>query len=143
VQVKEIFGICRKGTAMNLINRMYFLSTLAVIILFASLMFGCDRGPNPQKAQTNQSTPTAQAAKADSSPQSSLGKYLRKNNPQDYTELNSDGTFLIYQRDYKGSGKYKIDGTRLILTLKSGVVVEGKIEAKTITDNRGNVWEKQ
>jgi hypothetical protein len=106
-------------------------------------MSGCDSSQKAQKTQTIPATSTAPGGQKDPAPQSSVGKYFRQNSPQDYTELKSDGTFLIHQSDFNGDGKYKINGKRLILTLSTGVVVEGNIELKTMIDNRGNVWEKK
>ncbi len=68
----------------------------------------------------------------------SVGKYVDEKNTKDYTELKNDGTFVVQQGALTANGKYSIDGKRLILTLNSGEVVEGKIEGKTIIDNGGS-----
>ena len=136
---------------MHLIKskRIGRISTTVIVLMCGLLVSGCDRSPKAQKTETKPATPAVPgaqavpAAKMDPATQSNAGKYIRKNSPNDYTELKSDGTFLIFQSDYKGNGSYKIDGKRLFLTLKPGVVVEGTIVNKTITDNRGNIWEKQ
>ena len=89
--------------------------SIPIIVLWCALsMSGCNRGSN------------------------TTGKYVDEKRPQDYTELKSDGTFLIHQWNLNASGKYSIDGKRLILTMSSGEVVEGKIEGNTITDNEGS-----
>lgn len=89
--------------------------SIPLIILWCSLaMFGCNRGST------------------------SAGKYVDEKNSQDFTELKKDGTFLIHQGNLSASGKYSIEGKRLILTLSSGEVAEGTIEGKTIIDNGGS-----
>lgn len=96
--------------------------TLPALVFGSALvlgMFGCDKG------NTN------------------VGKYQYEKNPQDYTELKSDGTCLIQQGKGSYAGKYEINGNKLKLTLNTGDVVTGNIEGKTITDNEGQHWVKQ
>lgn len=96
--------------------------TVPALILGSALvfgMFGCDRGSTP------------------------AGKYQNDKQPQDFTELKSDGTFLIKQGTAGYAGKYTISGNKLTLSLASGEVVNGSIEGKTITDNQGEHWTKR
>jgi len=89
------------------------------MLLCALTMSGCDRG------------------------KSSVGTYLSEKNPQDITELKSDGTFLVHQGKMDVSGKYSIEGKTLTLTLNSGNVMTGAIDGKTITDDTGEHWTKK
>jgi len=73
----------------------------------------------------------------------SPGKFVDKENPQNYTDLRSDGTFLINQGKFKGGGTYLVDGKRLTLTFSSGLVVEGKIKGNVITTDKGGRLTKQ
>ena len=66
------------------------------------------------------------------------GKYIDKKIPDDYTELKADGTFVINQRDIKASGKYSYDKGRLVLTMSTGEVFEGRIEGNAIIGNNGS-----
>ena len=106
---------------MNLvtIKRVFRLSIALVILLCAVVIFGCNRGP------------------------ASAGKYLSEKNHQDFTELKSDGTFLIQQGNMSLNGKYAIDGKQIKLTLSTGDALTGSIEGRTITDNEGKLWTKQ
>lgn len=95
------------------------ISTTLLTLLCALSMFGCNKN----------------AAIA--------GKYVDKKYAEDYTELKADGTFFIHQRNLNSSGKYSVESGRLILTLSSGEVFEGKIVGNTIVGNQGNIATKQ
>lgn len=95
--------------------KLTILKQLTIVVLAGCMLtvFGCNRGSG------------------------SVGKYVSEKAPSDFTELRSDGTFFIQQGAQSASGKYVIEGKRLILTLPSGEVVEGTIEGNTIIDNTG------
>lgn len=103
------------------VRRVRRLSIPLLVLWCVLAMFGCNRG----------STSTI------------AGKYVDEKKSQDFTELKTDGTFLIQQENQSANGKYSIDGKRLILTMSSGEVVEGKIDGKTIIDNGGSRLTKQ
>ena len=77
------------------------------------------------------------------SSQASPGKYIDEKKSQDFIELKSDGTFLIQQGKSSVSGKYVIDGKRVIFTLVSGEIAEGKLEGKSIITGSGDRLTKQ
>ena len=71
------------------------------------------------------------------------GKYVNTKHPEDYMELNSDGTFFVYQ-EIRGSfsGTYEVKDDKIRLILPNGRVEVGKIEGNTIIDPEGEVWKK-
>jgi len=73
------------------------------------------------------------------------GKYVNTEVPGDYMELNSDGTFFVYQQKdgFIVSGTYEINDKQIFLILPSGLGVEGKVEGKNIIDNEGIIWKKE
>ena len=104
---------------INTVRRVRHRFIQLIILCCTLAMFGCDRSTT------------------------SVGKYVSDKNPQDYTELKNDGTFFIHQGNLSASGKYSIEGKRLILVLSSGEIATGSIEGKTITDNEGSRSTKQ
>ena len=71
------------------------------------------------------------------------GTYVSENNAKDYTELKSDGTFVAQQGSAGFSGKYKIVGKNITLTLESGQAARGRIDGNTIIDNQGIHWTRK
>ena len=71
------------------------------------------------------------------------GKYVSTKYPSDYMELNSDGTFFVYQ-EIRGSfsGTYEVKDDKIRLVLPNGRADEGKIEGNNIIDSDGDVWKK-
>ncbi len=71
------------------------------------------------------------------------GKYVSTKYPGDYMELNSDGTFFVYQEIRKSfSGTYEIKDDTIRLILPNGIVEVGKLEGNNIIDPDGDVWKK-
>lgn len=71
------------------------------------------------------------------------GKYASTKYPGDYMELNSDGTFFVYQEIRKSfSGTYEIKDDTIRLILPNGIVEVGKLEGNNIIDPDGDVWKK-
>ena len=71
------------------------------------------------------------------------GKYISEKNANDYLELKADGTFLLQGQGQSVSGRYKIEGTQITLTLGSGQALRGKLEGKTFVDDAGNRFTKR
>jgi PBP1b-binding outer membrane lipoprotein LpoB len=140
------------------------ISTPVIILVCALSLSGCDRGPKTQKAQTAPSPPVASVApvtptaptvppapmaptatKTPSAPdvKKYVGKYLNKKYPKDFTELKSDGTFLYREGKINLTGKYSIQGNRLLLALPDGSGSISNIDDRGMTDNAGELWTKQ
>jgi hypothetical protein len=70
-------------------------------------------------------------------------KYINSNQPTDYIELDSDGTFFVYQK-FLGSysGTYEVKDDELRLIFKSGSVQVCKIKGNTFIDPDGEVWKE-
>ena len=74
------------------------------------------------------------------------GKYVSTGDPDDYLELNSDGTFFVHQNKDGGtySGTYKINDDQIFLMVDPyGMVAEGRIEGKNLIDPEGGIWKKE
>jgi hypothetical protein len=71
------------------------------------------------------------------------GTYVSEKNAKDYTELKSDGAFFVQQGSVSFSGKYKVDGKNITLTLDSGQAARGKIDGNTIIDDQGIHWTRK
>ena len=142
----------------NKVKRVCRISTSVTLLVCALSLSGCDRGPKTQKAQTvpsppmvpsAPSAPTAPAAPAAPAVQKApvaqkfVGKYLNKKYPKDFTELKSDGSFLYVEGKINLTGKYNIQGNRLLLALPDGSGSISNIDDKGITDNTGELWTKQ
>ena len=69
-------------------------------------------------------------------------KYINSNQPTDYLELNSDGTFFVYQTSGSYYGTYEVKDDEIRLIFKSGTVQVGKIKGNTIIDPDGEVWKE-
>lgn len=71
-------------------------------------------------------------------------KYVSTKYPGDYIELNSDGTFFVYQ-EVRGSfsGTYEIKDDTIRLIFPNGRVQVGKLEGNNIMDPDGDVWKKE
>jgi hypothetical protein len=131
------------------------ISTPVIILVCALSLSGCDRDPKTQKAQTAPSPPVASvvpatpsvppATKTPSAPdvKKYVGKYLNKKYPKDFTELKSDGTFLYREGKINLTGKYSIQGNRLLLALPDGSGSISNIDDRGVTDNAGELWTKQ
>jgi uncharacterized protein YxeA len=103
-----------------IMKRIILMLVVVIILAVGSLTtFGCNSGST------------------------TAGKYIDEADSQNFTELKRDGTFVIQQAKANVNGKYTTDGNRLILTLSTGQVMEGKLEGKTITPNKGGRWTKK
>ena len=71
------------------------------------------------------------------------GKYVNTKHPEEnYMELNSDGTFFLYQEirgSFSGTYEVKDDKIHFIYPYATEIC---KIEGNTIIDPEGNVWKK-
>jgi len=140
---------------LNIVKRVLRISTSITILLSALSISGCDRGPKTQKAQTAPGPPVvpaepvtpavlpAPAVQKTPGAQKFVGKYLNKKYPKDFTELKSDGSFLYVEGKINLTGKYTIQGNRLLLALPDGSGSISTINDKGITDNAGELWTKQ
>jgi hypothetical protein len=134
-------------------NKESFCLSASIVILastLAAVTSGCKRTQEtPQKAPVVQSAPAGQKAPVAPAAQSApvakkyFGKYLNKKYPKDFTELKSDGTFLYQEGKISLTGKYSIQGSRLLLALPDGSGSYSKIDERGITDNAGELWTKQ
>jgi hypothetical protein len=68
------------------------------------------------------------------------GIYVNDKNKRDYLELRSDSTFFLREHGMGVSGKYRIDGEVITLTLDAGPSVQGKLHGAVITDDEGQTW---
>ncbi len=94
------------------------ISTTLIILLCVLSLFGCGRGSTV------------------------VGKYLDEKRPQEFTELKSDGTFLIHQGNLNSTGKYSVEGKIIKLVFSSGVTTSGTIDGKTLVGNGEVRWTK-
>jgi hypothetical protein len=74
-----------------------------------------------------------------------VGRYVseRDRSPKDYLELQADGSFTLQEDGSTLTGTYKVNGTRVTLTMASGERLQGEIEAGVLTEAAGNRWTKQ
>ncbi|NTW98744.1 MAG: hypothetical protein HGB35_02210 [Geobacteraceae bacterium] len=115
------------------------LRLLTVMCLAGSVLIitSCNRNPEPQKSPSTQKTPETSSQKG-SADQNHIGKYIDETNPQNFTELKSDNTYILHRGDTSSSGMYTIvDGKRLVFYLSSGETVEGTIDDKSIIGKNG------
>lgn len=70
------------------------------------------------------------------------GKYIDTEEPNQYMELNSDGTFFVYQDSGSFSGTYEVKDDTIRLILPNGMTVVGKIEGNNLIDPEGVTWKK-
>lgn len=72
-----------------------------------------------------------------------VGTYVNVKHNKNYMELRSDGTFYVRENGVANSGKYRVDGNVLTLTIGDGLSAQGKIAGNTITDDEGQNWVKK
>jgi hypothetical protein len=67
------------------------------------------------------------------------GKYLKAGNPAEYTLLNTNGTFVVFEKGETMKGLFSIDVGTIIL--KWGLIrIAGEYKGNLIIDNEGNKW---
>ena len=70
------------------------------------------------------------------------GVYVHDKHKSDYVELRSDSTFFLRASGRGVSGKYRVDGEIITLTMDNGPAVQGKIHGGVLTDPEGETWTK-
>lgn len=71
------------------------------------------------------------------------GTYVNQNNPREYIELHSDGTFFIKGQWLGASGRWELKGSEIRLYSNTmGIVETVEIKGDRIYDNQGQVWVK-
>lgn len=70
------------------------------------------------------------------------GTYVNQDNPEEYLELDEDGTFYLKEYGMSLTGEWEIRGDELRLSWM-GMVVTGQIKGNRLIDNEGKVWVKQ
>ena len=69
---------------------------------------------------------------------SEVGVYVSEKKPMNTLELRGDGTFLNTENSRMFTGKYRIDGNKLILELPTGQAVTGSINGNVVVDPDGD-----
>ncbi|HET9838185.1 MAG TPA: hypothetical protein VFR84_08115 [Candidatus Angelobacter sp.] len=71
------------------------------------------------------------------------GIYVHDKNKQEYLELKSDSAFVVHGMGGQSlSGKYKVEGEVVTLTLDRGPAVKARINGSVFTDPAGESWIK-
>lgn len=70
------------------------------------------------------------------------GTYVNEDNPDEYLELNEDGTFYLKEYGISVTGEWEVKGDELRLSWM-GFVVTGQIKGNKIYDQDGKVWVKE
>jgi hypothetical protein len=71
------------------------------------------------------------------------GKYIRKDKPSDYIELNPDGTFSL-QQDGKGhGGNYNVQADTITVQVLNAPASSLRVSGNTLVEPDGTIWEKQ
>ena len=73
------------------------------------------------------------------SPFGVAGTYVNQDNPSEYLELNTDGTFYVEEAGMSISGHWEVKGSKLMLSWM-GLVVTGEIKGNKIYGNEGKIW---
>jgi hypothetical protein len=68
------------------------------------------------------------------------GTYVHDKDSKEYLELRPDSTFFLRERGMGLSGKYRIDGATVTLTVDGGMSTQGNIRGKTLIDDDGEKW---
>ncbi len=84
------------------------------------------------------STP-AQPTESPITPLGVAGTYVNQDNPSEYLELNTDGTFYLEEAGMSISGQWEVKGSKLRLSWM-GFVVTGEIKGNKIYDDEGKIW---
>ena len=71
------------------------------------------------------------------------GTYVHDKNNKDYLELRSDATFFLRENGMGVSGKYRVDGNVITMTIDGGPSTQGKIQGNTLIDDDGESWVKK
>ena len=72
----------------------------------------------------------------------SQGIYFKESNPSEYTLLNADGTFVIFEYGKEMKGLFSID--KETITLQVGIkAATGTYKGDYIIDDEGNKWLKK
>ncbi len=69
-----------------------------------------------------------------------VGVYVHDKNDKEYLELRSDATFFLREHGMGLSGKYRVDGEVITLTMDGGMSTQGKIHGQTLVDEDGESW---
>ncbi|MDO9333388.1 MAG: DUF5050 domain-containing protein [Dehalococcoidales bacterium] len=70
------------------------------------------------------------------------GSYVNQDDPDEYLELNDDGTFYLKEMGVGFDGEWEAEGKELRLHLM-GMVTTAQIKGNKILDEDGKVWVKQ
>ena len=70
------------------------------------------------------------------------GVYVHDKNKSDYLELRSDSTFTLHAASGRYSGKYRVSGETITLTIYYGPAIQAKIHGGVFTDPQGQTWTK-
>jgi len=70
------------------------------------------------------------------------GIYVHDQHKSDYLELRSDSTFFLRVDEMGLSGKYRVDGEIITLTVNNGPSVQMNIHAGVLTAPQGQTWSK-
>jgi len=70
------------------------------------------------------------------------GVYVHDKKKSEYLELRSDSTFFLRGSGMGVTGKYRVDGETITLTIDNGTAVQAKIHGGVFTDPEGQTWTK-
>jgi len=70
------------------------------------------------------------------------GIYVRDKTKKDFIELRSDGTFILREHGSEVSGKYRVDGDVIKLTIAGETSVQAKLHDGVIVDSQSQPWIK-
>ena len=71
------------------------------------------------------------------------GTYVNEDNPNEYLELNEDGTFYLKEIGLGFDGEWEVKDNELRLHLTMGLVATAEIKGNKIYDEEGKVWVKK
>ena len=71
------------------------------------------------------------------------GTYVNEDNPDEYLELNDDGTFNLNEYGIGWTGEWEIDGDTITLSFPTGFAARGELKGNKIFDEDGKVWVKE
>lgn len=72
-----------------------------------------------------------------------VGTYYNQANPEEYLELNVDGTFYLKEMGIGFTGEWTVEGDVITLSFPAGFAARGHITGNTITDEEGKIWVKR
>ena len=71
------------------------------------------------------------------------GIYVNQDNPNEYIELNEDGTFYVEEQGFGLDGEWEASDGNLTLSFYMGLTAGAEIKGNKICDTDGKVWVKQ